>query len=217
MCGSFQQPGSIRIFEEFARLTGSPLNRLLGAEAAGAGERTLRPFNEALVIFAGEDGGLKLAPIYWQLIHDWEKEFKSRYTCFNVRAESLDKPHNHKLLLSRRCIFPAAGFFENRHADGEPLRPRQVYKFSLPGQSLMALGGIYSVWTNPGNEQDRRLSAAIITVRPNPAVGKIHSRMPLIVPPERICGWLDPGLNDTEKIKEMIRPYEGRLEAERRS
>ncbi len=219
MCGSFQQPGGIRIIREFASLTGIPLTPfgpLSLSGLAGPDELILRPFSDVLVIFAGEDGGLKLAPVCWQLVHDWEKEFKSRYSCFNVRSESLDKPHNHRLLLRRRCVFPVAGFFENRQANGKTIKPRQVYEFSLPGRSLMALGGIYSVWTNPGNGKDRRLSSAIITVKPNTAVGKIHNRMPFIVPPHRIPAWLNGDFADPDKLKEMICPYEGRLEAVQR-
>ncbi len=216
MCGSFQQPGGIRIIREFASLTGIPLTpfpQFSVSDLSGLDELTLRPFSDALMIFAGKDGGLKLAPVYWQLIHDWEKEFKSRYSCFNVRAESLDRPHNHNLLLRRRWVFPVGGFFENRQANGKTIKPRQVYEFSLPGRSLMTLGGIYSVWTNPANGKDRRLSGSIITVSPNKTVGEIHSRMPFIVPPDQISAWLNRDFDDLEKLKEMIRPYEGPLEA----
>ena len=171
------------------------------------GERTLRPFSDVLVIFAGEDGRLKLAAMYWQLIHYWEQEFKSRYTCFNTRADSLEKPHNRELLISKRCVLPAVSFFENRQTGGQTLKPRQVYEISLPGRRLMALGGIYSVWANPKDKKDKRLSCSIITVEPNPTVAEIHNRMPLIFPADQVSRWLDPGVADVGELKEMIKPF----------
>ena len=116
MCGSFQQPGSIRILEDFQEASGVPVSVLAGEEERPLldKERTLRPFNDIFVVYMDEDGLIRLRPMYWQLIHYWEKEFKSKYTCFNTRAESLGKRHNEELLRHRRCILPVVSFFENR-------------------------------------------------------------------------------------------------------
>ncbi len=179
MCGSFQQPGSIRILEEFEEATGVPVTVLEGGEPElSADERTLPPFDDVLVVYMDEGGALRLRPMYWQLVHDWEKEFRSKYTCFNTRAESLDKPHNEALLRRRRCLLPVVSFFENRQEEGRAVKPRQVYELSLGGRRLMGLGGICSVWTNPADENDCRYSCSIITTEPNPVVGQVHNRMP---------------------------------------
>ncbi len=211
MCSSFSQTGSIRILEEITRQTGL---QVLDQSAAGVpeqGERTQRPYNEVLVIFAGKDGQLKLAPMYWQLIHYWEKEFKSKYSCFNVRAESLGKPHNEALLMRRRCVFPVAGFFESRKMNGRPVKPRQVFEFSLPGRNLMSLGGIYFAWRNPNDDTDRRLSCGIITVEPNETVAEVHNRMPLMIAVKDVGRWLDPGFQELSRLKGMIKPFGGEL------
>lgn len=104
-------------------------------------------------------------------------------------------------------------FFENRQINGQTLKPRQVYEFTLPDRALMALGGIYSIWINPRDTNDRRLSCSIITVEPNPVVGEIHNRMPFIVPPELVSRWLDRSYKDGSGLKQMIRPHDGRLDA----
>ena len=75
--------------------------------------------------------------------------------------------------------------------------------------------GIYSIWTNPEDESDRRYSCSIITVEPNQTVGEIHNRMPFIVPSERVADWLDPGLDDAGRLRKMIVPYGGRLDCRR--
>ena len=173
-----------------------------------AGERVLRPFNDVFVIMVEAGGRVVLRPMYWQLIHRWEKEFKSRYTCFNVRAESLGKRHNEELLESQRCILPVSAFFENLQEGGRTLKPRQVYEFRFAGGGVIPLGGIYSVWSDPDDPADRRPSCSIITTEPNECVGRIHSRMPFIVPPAQVGAWLDPDFGDLDFLKRLIRPWE---------
>lgn len=208
MCGSFTQPGGIRILDEFKRATGILVSPLSPAfTLMPEKERTRRPFSDVLVLFQNSSGEVMLVPMYWQLIHYWEKEFKSKYTCFNVRAESLSKPHNETLLKKQRCILPAASFFENRQVGGKRLRPREAYEFAAADGSLLLLGGIYSIWTNPVDENDCRYSCSIITTKPNQLVGEIHNRMPFIVPPDQVRPWLDAKLQDIDLLKSIIKPF----------
>lgn len=85
---------------------------------------------------------------------------------------------------------------------------KEYYEFTLEGQEIIPLGGLYSVWTSREDESDRRLSAAIITVEPNHLIGEVHDRMPFIVPRERCRDWLDPGFSGIGWLKEMIATYE---------
>ena len=71
--------------------------------------------------------------------------------------------------------------------------------------------GIYSIWTNPEDESDRRYSCSIITTEPNPVVGQVHNRMPFIVPSELVGAWLDRDFQDADSLREMIRPFAGLL------
>jgi len=146
MCGSFTQPGDINIIEGFRARFGVEVSDDPGdAGQPVSHEQKATPFRDVNVVFAGKDGVVRVASMYWQLIHHWNQEFKSKYTAFNTRVESLDKRHNEPLLRRRRCIFPVSMFFETRKIGGRPVQPRESFGFSLKGGGLMALGGIYSV------------------------------------------------------------------------
>lgn len=207
MCGSFTQPGDINILESFRERFGIEVSDDPGdADPAIRKQLKATPFREVNVIYADPEGTVRLASMYWQLIYHWNREFKSRYTCFNVRMESLDKRHNEPLLIRRRCVFPVIDFFETRKIGGRPVQPRESYEFSRKGGGLMALGGIYSVWHNPEDEEDRRYSCSVITLEPTALIAEIHNRMPYILTDEDVKAWLDPGNIEFEKLMEMIRP-----------
>ena len=144
--------------------------------------------------------------MYWQLIHHWNREFRSKYTAFNTRVESLDKRHNEPLLRHWCCIFPVIMFFETRKVGGRTAQPRESYGFNLKAGGLMALGGIYSVWRNPQDEEDRRYSCSIITLEPTEIIAEVHNRMPFILRDADVTAWLDPELDEFDKLMEMIRP-----------
>lgn len=208
MCGSFTQPGDISIIDSFrARFgvevsddpgdAGQPINR----------EQKATPFRDVNVIYAGSDGVARLASMYWQLIYHRNREFKSRYTAFNTRLESLDKRHNEPLLRHWRCIVPVSSFFETRKIGGQPVKPKEPYEFALQGGGLMALGSIYAVWANHVDENDRRFSCSIITLEPNEIIAEVHDRMPFIIPEESIKAWLDQNVSDFEELRELIVPF----------
>ncbi|MFA6000978.1 MAG: SOS response-associated peptidase [Thermoleophilia bacterium] len=213
MCGSFTQPGDIEIVKRFsvqyglqvqAQPNSNPAQMMPPHETV-----VTHPYRDVWTIYADKEGNHKLTGMYWELIHHWNREFKSPYTNFNTRAESLDKPNNARLLENRRCVFPALSFFETRKtADGKTVKPREAYEFSLKDHGLIALGGVYTVWHNPADENDRRLSCSIITMEPNEVVGEVHPRMPFILAAEAVPAWLDPSVTDTDLLKGLIRPFD---------
>lgn len=207
MCGSFTQPGDIKIIEAFRARFGLEVSDDPGAAEPAIGhEQKATPFRDVNVIYAGSDGTARVASMYWQLIHHWNQEFRSKYTAFNTRVESLDKRHNEPLLRRRRCIFPVSMFFETRKIGGRPVQPRESYGFSLKDGGLMALGGIYSVWHNPGDEEDRRYSCSIITLEPTEIIAEVHNRMPFIIHEREVAAWIDPEVTEFDKLIDMIRP-----------
>lgn len=214
MCGSFTQPGDIKIIEGFRSRFGVEVSD----DPGGAGrpisrEQVATPFHDVNVVFADREGVIRLGSMYWQLIHHWNREFQSKYTAFNTRLESLDKRHNEPLLRRRRCIFPVSMFFETRKIGGRPVQPRESYGFSLKNGGLMALGGIYSVWHNPEDEEDRRYSCSIITLEPTEIIAEVHNRMPFVIGDDAVKAWLDPENTEFEKLMEMIQPISsGNLE-----
>ncbi len=208
MCGRFTQTGGSRLLLRFREQFGVAV-----AEADGdvrmPPERdvTYLPFHEVPIFYSGSDGAIRMREMYWQLIHPWNKEFKSEYTQFNTRAESLGKRHNRELLERQRCVFPVSSFYETRKAGGRAVTPKQVYEFTFKDQDIIPLGGIYTVWTNPEAEEDRRRSCSIITVKPNSLVAEVHDRMPFILPAESVGDWLDRDLTDFETLLSLVKPY----------
>lgn len=207
MCGSFTQPGDIKIIEGFRARFGVEVSADPGGAAQPISrEQKTTPFRDVNVVYAGSDGAARLASMYWQLIHHWSREFRSKYTAVNTRVESLDKRHNEPLLRRRRCIFPVSMFFETRKIGGRTVQPRESYEFNLKAGGLMALGGIYSVWHNPEDEEDRRYSCSIITLEPIKIIAEVHDRMPFILRDTDVQAWLDPELDEFDTLMKMIRP-----------
>lgn len=207
MCGSFTQPGDISIIEGFrARFgvevsddpgdAGHPINQ----------EQKANPFRDVNVVYSRGDGVARVASMYWQLIHHWNREFRSKYTTFNTRVESLEKRHNEPLLRSSRCVFPVSEFYETRKIAGRPVQPRESYGFSLKGGGLMALGGIYSIWHNPEDEDDSRFSCSIITLEPTDIIAEVHDRMPFVLQDADVKTWLDPEVTELDHLMDLIRP-----------
>lgn len=209
MCGRFILTGGTRLLlrfkEQFGIEVAEPddIGRVLPDRGV-----TFLPFHEVPVFYTGDDGVTRVGEMYWQLIHHWNREFKSTYTQFNIRVESLGKRHNRELLERRRCIFPVSSFFETRKLGGKPVTPKESYEFSLSDHDIIPVGGIYSVWTNPAEENDRRFSCSIITVEPNALVAEVHNRMPFILLGEAVATWLNPDVTSFDEVMDMIVPLD---------
>ena len=106
---------------------------------------------------------------------------------FNARSETAaTRPMFRQSLAERRCLIPAAAFFEWDHR----LKKAAKFRFWTEGSPMMYLAGLYRF------EPDAPLPA--FTVLTRPAKGKIadfHDRMPVIVREEQLDLWLDQGLN----------------------
>ncbi|GBE58316.1 hypothetical protein BMS3Abin01_01250 [bacterium BMS3Abin01] len=200
MCGRFRLTGGSRLLLRFRQEYGVEVAGPDGGEPAlPESSVTFLPFHDVPVFCTDSEGRTRVRPMYWQLIHYWEREFKSPYTQFNTRVESLHKRHNRDLLERRRCVFPASGFYETR---------KEPYEFTLKDRTIIPLGGIYSIWTNPEDGSGRRCSCSIITTEPNSLVAEVHDRMPFIIPAARVGDWLNRDITVYEQLLDMIRPYD---------
>jgi len=207
MCGRFTQPGDIDIIEGFRARYGVEVGDDPGnARPAVRYEQTATPFRDVNVVFTDREGVTRIGAMYWQLIHHWNEEFKSKYTAFNTRVESLAKRYKEPLLRRRRCILPVRSFFETRKLGGEAVEPKASYEFALKSGGLMALGGIYAVWVNPAGENDRRYSCSIITLEPTGIIAEVHDRMPFVMSEDTVKTWLDPAMTDFGALIDLIQP-----------
>lgn len=215
MCGRFTPIPRPQVLEGFRQVFGVEVTAATGPEpqpdASLFGPGQCLPFRDIDVVYAGGGGRILIGPMQWQLVHGWSESFRSDYTNFNTRFEKLGKPHNRELLCHTRCVVPVSGFFENRMRDGQKVKPKESFRFTLKDQEIIPLGGIYSVWTDPEDSSDRRLSCSVITMEPNELVAGIHDRMPFIVPRDMVVSWLDDTLTDFNDLVDMIQPLDPAL------
>ncbi len=112
----------------------------------------------------------------------------------NARAESaFAKRAFAEAARARRCLIPVSGFFEPR---GRRRAGREQYYFEPADRQLLALAGIWSGGATPG--------FAILTTRPNAVVGAVHARMPAILAPAQFDAWLDPALEDEDRLTRLL-------------
>ena len=123
----------------------------------------------------------------WGLLPEWARKLR-RDGIINVRTETLiDKPTFKGDLSKRRCLVLSDGFYE-WHRHGTYKTP---YRFTIKSGEPFALAGIWENNHTSAGEPVRTF--AIITTKANGLVGRIHDRMPIILPRYSEHGWLEEG------------------------
>lgn len=153
----------------------------------------IAPTDAAPVVLAGEPRELALRT--FGIKASWMDS-----ALINIRAEGFPtKPFFQRFLKSSRCLIPADGFFEwtsSPPVPGTKKSPRTPIRFSLKDGELFGFAGVY----DPEG-------FAIITTEPNPLVGKVHNRMPVIVRREEEEVWLDPKITELHRLITILAPY----------
>ena len=99
----------------------------------------------------------------------------------NVRGEQVGSGAGFKeAFASRRCAVVTDGFYE---WPGKGLAP---FWFHRADDGLVLLAGLFQRATGPG----ARPGFTVLTTRPNQLVGKVHDRMAVVLPGERLDEWL---------------------------
>jgi putative SOS response-associated peptidase YedK len=148
------------------------------------------------------DGEREVVMARWGLVPFWMKE-KPKVPHINARAETVDRlPLFREAFAKRRCLIPATGFYEQQREDG-----KQPYRFRRKDLEPFAFAGIWEFVRLAGEEI---LSAAMIVGEPNPLVGGIHDRMPVMLMSEDYDRWLGRA-NSADELKALLRPYDADL------
>lgn len=126
--------------------------------------------------------GRRYAPMRWGFIPHWYKTPNGGPLLINARAETIaEKPAFREACRMRRCLIPAAGFYEwTRQQDGTKL----PWFIERADGAPMAFAAIWQDWGDLGP------TAAIVTTAANAAMGKIHHRIPVILEPADWPLWL---------------------------
>lgn len=158
----------------------------------------IAPSQEVAIIKNTEAG--KLSWARWGLSPSWAKDPKVSQRMINARGETIqEKPSFRGAFLSRRCIVLADGFYEWKKGG-----KAQPYYFCLKDKKPFGFAGLWEIWqTNP--EGMSLQTCTIITCEANELVSKVHERMPVILPREKIGEWL--GANRPDLLKNLLVPY----------
>jgi len=143
---------------------------------------------------------------HWGLVPPWAKDAKVGSRMINARAETLATKGAFKpAFLARRCLVPAAGFYEWAEVPG--VARKQPYFVHDPDGAPYAFAGLWEEWHRRGGERtDALRSTTIVTTTANDPMAALHDRMPVILPPEAWDAWLDPEEDDLDALGALLVP-----------
>jgi putative SOS response-associated peptidase YedK len=146
----------------------------------------------------------------WGLIAPWSKNaaeaLRSQSSAINARAETVhEKPTFKNAFRRSRCLVPASGYYEWATELGK-YKPRQPVYISRDDGKMLAFAGIYDRWVSP--EGEIRDSVAIITREAVGELATVHSRMPMFLPKDRWDAWMDPSLQDIDKVRDLFENFQ---------
>jgi len=151
-----------------------------------------------------ENGRRVLRMMKWGLVPFWADDPKIGNRMINARGETVaQKPAFRRLLKRRRCLVLADGFYEWRPVPGR--KGKFPMRIHLKKEPPFAFAGLCDTWkSQDGDELD---TFTIITTSANEMIEPIHDRMPVILNPEDEDTWLDPDLDDTETLVDLLKPF----------
>lgn len=153
------------------------------------------PTSQVPMVLLNEDGEQEVVAARWGLIPFWWKKEKPPTLTFNARSEEAPtKPMWRDAIRHRRCLMPAAGWYEWN--EKEPAKNKagkdthQPYYHHAIDGDVLAIAGIWSTWSPP--EGEPITSCALLTKEAEGLVAAVHHRMPVILSPEQWKTWLSP-------------------------
>ena len=147
------------------------------------------------------DGRNAVDHFVWGLIPFWAKDPSIGSRMINARSETLAEKNSFKNPYKRRrCLILADGFYEWAKVPGQ--KTKQPYYFRMEDGAPFAFAGLWEEWQSPEGSQFN--SATIITTEPNPLVGKVHARMPVILKPEDYPLWLAKEEKRPEELQHLL-------------
>jgi putative SOS response-associated peptidase YedK len=140
-----------------------------------------------------EQGHLLAEPLFWGFTPAWAASESGDAGHANARVEGIfEKPTFRDAARQRRCLVPVDGYYEWK-TEG---RLKIPYYFRAADGGPLAFAGLWSLQVVPGGPPRRSL--CLLTVAPNREAGEVHSRMPVLLPPDRRNDWLSERALDPE-------------------
>ena len=182
MCGRVTQ---FSRWEEIVRSLGVPL-------VSASPRYNISP-GTPLLSLRREQGHLLAEPLFWGFTPAWAASESGDVGHANARVEGIfEKPTFRDAARQRRCLVPVDGYYEWK-TEG---RLKIPYYFRAADGGPLAFAGLWSLQVVPGGPPRRSL--CLLTVAPNREAGEVHSRMPVLLPPDRRNDWLSERALDPE-------------------
>ncbi len=170
----------------------------------------IAPTQSVPAVRAGEEGSRAFAMLLWGLVPRWAKERAIGNRMINARAESVaEKPSFRDAFRKRRCLVLADGWYEWQVARGG----KQPWFVHMKDSRPFAFAGLWERWKDPADGTMLE-SCTIVTTDASQSIRRIHERMPVVLGEADWDRWLDTAFSETDKLSELLRPFEPRaLEA----
>lgn len=138
----------------------------------------------------------RMGKLHWGLVPPWVKNPSEASGLINARVETLHEKSSFKTAFQkRRCIIPANGFYE--------WKDKQPWYCTPARGKLFGFAGLWETWK--GGDEAVYHSCTIITADASESMQKIHDRMPLILNPEAIDEWLNPSIEEYDKLNVILK------------
>lgn len=158
--------------------------------------------SQNIAVIRSIDGQNQLSFQKWGLIPSWSKD--ATHPMINARSETVhEKPTFRHAIKHNRCIIPASGFYEWKSEDDH----KQPYYIRLLNSSIMGFAGIWERWKTEDGDGIEIETCCILTTNSNDLMEPIHSRMPVILPPEEYGLWLNHNVHHPIELQRLYQPY----------
>ncbi len=163
----------------------------------------IAPTQKALVVVRDPASPTRHAREHrWGLIPSWAKDRSIGNQLINAQAETAaTKSAFRAAFRKRRCLILTDGFYEWKKEG----RHKQPFHIRLGDGRPYAFAGLWEHWD--GGEGAAIDSCTILTTTPNDLLRPLHHRMAVILAPEDYDRWLDPALQEADRLQPLLRPY----------
>ncbi|MEE9123020.1 MAG: SOS response-associated peptidase [candidate division NC10 bacterium] len=194
MCGRFSQGTPAEILAQLFQLADIP---------AWTPRYNIAPTQLVpTVVVTSEHPSRQFRTWRWGLIPSWAKDPSIGSRMINAQAETASvKPSFRAAFRRRRCLVLADGFYEWQQLG----RRKQPFHVRMRDGSPFAFAGLWEHWKGPdGAAID---SCTLLTTEPNDLIRTFHHRMPVILDPQEYDLWLDPSIQEPDRLHPLLRPY----------
>jgi putative SOS response-associated peptidase YedK len=161
----------------------------------------IAPSQPVAAVRIAQNDGRELAFLKWGLVPSWADEPSIGYKMINARSETAaTKPSFRKAFKSRRCLIVADGFYEWQKTGSK----KQPFYIRLADGAPFGFAGLWESWKRDGQAIE---SCTILTTDANELMAPIHNRMPVILAPADYDVWLDPAVQEVERLQPLLRPF----------